>query len=472
MKSLIKYSKRLFISLLFLLGILIIAIFFSIPPSNDSSWRIVTPTLEGDLVFVNVNVIDVELGKTSYSQDVFVSSGRIQKIVSTGVLSYINYQLIDGENKYLSPGLIDSHVHLFEWQSLPRFLSSGVTTVRNMQGMPIHSRWKIAQRKWKLTGAKLISASPTINGNNNAGPFHQVVDNPSDAIELIKKYKKLNYDLIKVYSDLDKAVAKAILDTASELSIPVSGHIIRSLTLTEQSSQMISVEHIEDIYQTLLGNKYDAEKVKKIAKILIDSNTSVTTSLVAFENILQASKEGKEMLSNIPFTSMNSFMQFLGEKTMNEYFETKDNKWLRDKYSGMQKIVRYFDEAGVSLAMGTDTGPALTIPGYSVHEELKLLSDAGLSTKSILKTATIKGAELIGLSQSLGQVKVGFQADLLLLEDNPLDSIDTLRQPIAVMGNGKVFTGKELISLQELGLQHTSFYETVGGLIEHIANLK
>jgi len=456
-------------ALFLVLGLLIR---FSFPSKELDDLPLVNPTTSSKLVITDVNLVDVERGEILFNKDVYVEEGIISSISAANTESRQGYYIVEGQGTYLSPGLIDSHAHIFEPQALSRYLANSVTTVKNMQGMPIHLRWKKAQQQEKIVGSTILTAGPTLNGENNSGPFHQIVTSEQDAERLVREQKQKGYDLIKVYSDLDKTTGSAILKAAKQQNLPVSGHVMYSLSLTEQTEWMQSIEHIEDVYQILMGNKFEQEKLNKIVKILLQSDTAVSTSLVAFQHILRASNEGVAMLEAEPFQTMNPFMFFLGEKTMGDWFVTEDNTWMANKYLAMQKIIKTFDDAGVKLVMGTDTGPALTIPGYSVHEEFKLMAEAGLSNETILKSSTINAASLLTSEIPLGQIKNGYVADLVLLGDNPFKQLSTFKNPIAVIHRGNLYDSKELYELNKVGLSHESFYNTAGGLIEHLFSLE
>jgi imidazolonepropionase-like amidohydrolase len=93
--------------------------------------------------------------------------------------------------------------------------------------------------------------------------------------------------------------------------------------------------------------------------------------------------------------------------------------------------------AGVQLIAGTDTGALYVIPGFSMHDELQLMVDAGLSTLTVLQSATINAAKFLGKEKDLGTIEKGKLADLVLLDGNPLDNIKNTRRIAAVVVNGR-----------------------------------
>jgi hypothetical protein len=112
-------------------------------------------------------------------------------------------------------------------------------------------------------------------------------------------------------------------------------------------------------------------------------------------------------------------------------------------------LVRTLYEAGAKLAVGTDTPNPFLVPGFSVHDELAALVDAGLSPREALILGTRRAAELLRVSDNTGAVAVGMRADLLLLSDNPLAHIRHARRPVGVMVRGRWIPEAELAAMRQ-----------------------
>ena len=441
---------------------------YSARSSHQDELTTILPSYDGKLVIQNIHIASKQSPKLV---NIYLSDGKIERITDTDESIDSNYQLVEGHGHYIMPALIDSHAHIFEPSALTRYLSHGVTYIRNMQGMPIHLRLKQALREGTLTGAELITATPTLNGNSHSGPFHKIMNRPEELAPAIRYYKKQGYDFIKVYDGLSKPVALEIFKLAETAGLKVSGHLVKTLSVPEQASRMASIEHIEELFQTGLDFKYTKERSIKLAKQLLESKTMVTTTIVAFQHIYQVGKDREIDEEIMPVNSMNPLTRTIGEKGMQDWIQAENNDWMGRKYLGMELILNDLVEVGVPLALATDAGPALTIPGYSVYEEIKLLSEAGLSNEVIIEAATVNNAKLLGIEDKLGQVKPGFQADLLITINNPFDHLSTLKSPYSVIKEGQVFEGKSLLALKMAGLKHQSFMKTLGVLIDHWWNL-
>jgi imidazolonepropionase-like amidohydrolase len=100
-------------------------------------------------------------------------------------------------------------------------------------------------------------------------------------------------------------------------------------------------------------------------------------------------------------------------------------------------VIKVLHDGGVNLVPGTDSNTEYAIAGVALHEEMELLIAAGLSPYEVLRTATVNSARLLGSLDRLGTIEVGKDANLILVEANPLDGLATLRAPTGVMVNGR-----------------------------------
>ena len=446
-----------------ILGLLITAVSLS---RSDSFTQVAADT-EGAWLLVNARLA----GANEQPVNLFIQDGKIEQITSKADELPTGVRVVDVEGQYLMPALMDSHAHIFEPTALTRYLAHGVTTIRNMQGMPAHLRWREAQKQGQHTGSRMLTATPTFNGNSDSGPFHKVVTNPDEVDSLLKDYKQQGYDFVKVYEGLSKEVAERLLAVAEIEGLPVSGHIIHSMKVSEQIKGMRSIEHIEDIFQSVLGFKYDAELMQKVADALKAEGTMVTTTMVAFEHIHRYGMQREQAAETLPLETMNPMLLMMGEGGMQSWIEAEDNSWMERKYQGMEKILLDLTRNDIPLAVGSDTGPALTIPGYSLIEELMLLSKAGLDNQTIIEGVTLNNARLMGLAETHGQVREGFIADLILLESDPYEDLETLWEPKAVIQEGHYYGEQQLEKLNSVGQSHQSFFATAGVLLDHIWSL-
>lgn len=130
----------------------------------------------------------------------------------------------------------------------------------------------------------------------------------------------------------------------------------------------------------------------------------------------------------------------------------------------LQKITGQLHQAGITLLVGSDSGVLLSPHGLATHTEMALMQQARLPTIDVLRAATINAAKALGKEHELGQVAVGFNADLILSEHNPLESMETLKEPAAVVKQGRFLSKAELERLRKKSIDDRSFWEELNTL--------
>jgi len=376
---------------------------------------------------------------------------------------------VDGLGQFLLPGLVDAHVHVFDPQDLGLYLSHGITSVRNMAGMPVHLRWQEEIRQRRLVGSRLMSYSPALNAGSDMGPFHKRVESPEQGRALVRKFAGMGYQGIKVYNGLDKAMLAAIMDEAGKLGLPVAGHPSKEFDFVENIQMpMASIEHVEELFQVGLKYKATRATVDQITQQIAESNVPIVSTLVAFDNIHQASVDGHAFKESIEWDYLTGFTSFVGEKQLSPQFESQNSDWESKKTRAHFAITRALFEKGAVIAIGSDTGPALTMPGLSFHREIEILDSLGIKKNKILKSATEVSSKLIDNKNICGKVKVGCIADLILVAENPLENLKTLAEPDYVFLEGQVFDRENLEQLRAQGKSHHSFYTVLGWLLESL----
>jgi len=407
----------------------------------------------------------------SYNKTILIENGQIKNIIEDSINIPPKYKVVDIEGRYVTPGLIDMHAHIFDRSDLPMYLSYGVTTVRNMMGFPMHLRWREQVRMNEYPGSKLITASPTINSGSDKSPFHKNISETQEGINAVKEYKKLGYDFIKIYGGLNKEQLEGIVDEATKNDLIVAGHPPQGIELEDYLKLNInSYEHVEEVIQSMMNYKLDTILGRQIAKQLKASDAKITVTLSPFYNIYKSTLEGEHFITTIPKYKINPFTRFIGKKQLSEWVGTNEGtyKWNKEKYECMEDLTKILYEENVELLLGTDTGPNLTIPGITVHDEMELLSKVGISNIDILKSGTINASKALGLSNELGSIEQGKQANIIISDQNPLDKISTLRFPHLILNNGVVYNTSAINELRELGLDKSNLLMTIGRFIDHM----
>ena len=463
----IKYSCYLLLGLLALL-------LLSIPISVfERPGDLLSVDTSSPLILDNVNVVDVRTGQVFEHRQIQISGGLIESIQSAGTSSGPEFERIDLEGAYIVPGLFDMHVHIHDRKYLALNLAYGITSVRNMRGLPMHLRWKAELEQGLWLGSKLYTSSPVLDGEKYAHALQQVVTSPEEARKLVRTYQTAGYDLIKAYGYLDKAVFEAIVDEANTLGIPVTKHgpnPVAGATI-ESNRGLQSLEHVEDIFQGPLNYEFDRDVLVDWIAELKAIDPVVTPTLATFDHLTLLSEQKDAFIDDLPLDTLNPLY-----RTINREFEVlrwleaseEQVEWNKAEEAHLLEIVRELDMQGIKLLVGSDAGTLYMPPGTSTHREIALMTQAGLSPITVLQAATINAAETLGKGDQYGSIEVGKIADLVVVAQNPLEGLETLRQPKAVIKAGQWIPETDLAALRESGKKPSNFYISLGRLMEDL----
>jgi hypothetical protein len=471
MKKFKSILKKFFIGIITILVLAILILAISIPVGKSSESPIENPGISyKKIVLTNANVIPMTTDTVLKNQHIYIVNGKIIDINSDTFSIQPDYTEINIKGAYVVPGLIDMHAHIFDRTDLPQYLSYGVTTVRNMMGFPMHLRWKDQLKNNEFPGSMLITATPTLNSGNNAGPFHKIITTETEAKEMIELYANAGYDFVKVYDDVELPVLKVIEETAKDHNLMVVGHPPAITLKALLSSSLVSIEHVEEL-RKFLDEENSEASMKAVAKQLKQSNKAVTINLIAFYRVYKTAMEGQPYLYRLNLNKINPVTAFISQKQLGDYTEAGSGykAFAAKKFAALQRFAKILTDEGVTILFGTDSGPNFITPGNSIHEEIALLTDAGISAYDILKSATINASSVLQKSD-LGQITIGYKADLLILNENPLTQLETLKNPRMIVTGNYYYTENEIKKLRSIGETKQSTYATIGLFLEHLIN--
>lgn len=409
---------------------------------------------ENSYLIKDVNVIPMTKDTVVLHQNVLIRDGKIESI--SGDIPEIDVTVIEGKGKFLSPGLIDAHVHVWDKQEFGLYLANGVTAVRNAWGMPFHLRFKKDTNHDKLLAPLFITTTPKLTGAQNA-EFDQLgVKNAKHAEELLHHFHEQGYDLVKTYAGVPEDIFDAILRESEKNGMPVVAHPSFEVPYEYHFKQAIqSIEHTEDIVQNALLYKLDSLALQKVVQDYVDAKMAHTPTLTIYQNIIDIIENEELIKTTKGGEYMNPTLMSLG--SVNDY-----NRWTSEQYynpetlANIKKqhrfhlyIVKQLHDSGVKLLCGTDAGIVFNQPGFAIHEELGYFIEAGLSPYEALKTATVNPSTEIKLFNESGTVEKGKIANLILTDSNPLDNISILKNPKAVFIKGRYLEADRLNEFKE-----------------------
>jgi hypothetical protein len=416
---------------------------------------------------------------------VIVSGNRIQTIGAANSAALpSNARVVDGRGKFVIPGLWDMHVHgfvyVFSEFAGPLMIANGVTGARDM-GYYIDTtlRWKHDIALGKVIGPRLV-VGVRVDGTENQARFVAHVTTEQDGMRAVdtlarRKDGSPRADFIKTYSWVPRAAYFAIATEAKKISIPFAGHVPYSVTVEEAANAgQRSIEHEDDLMRActsrdgllraqlsdtsnlsftkagelvraqaeVMRASYDARRCSNVIAALARNRTWVTPTLVVYQphaHAFDTSATHPGLAQYVPGIVQGGWMRRANSAAPHDsiavrsYFSFDRTRELRD--------------AGVRLLAGTDTPQPFIYPGFSLHDELALLVKSGLTPLEALRTATYNPAEYLNALDSLGTIAPGKIADLVVLDANPLESIQNTRRIAAVVANGRLFERADLDSL-------------------------
>ena len=438
---------------------------------DDTPFRTkILPTIIQD-----VNVLSLDGNTFIPSQNVRIENGIIVSFDSLKS-DPEGFTLVDGEGKFLIPGLTDAHIHLFKSPNdLLLYVANGVTQIRELIGEEDHLVWKKEIEAGRI-GPDMFVSSPRLGSFGTVEGFFMSwsqgfdnIKNAKEAVKAVKYYHEQGYDGIKIYSHLNRESYKAISETAASLNMKVMGHIPFSIGFSDvYDSHQNGIAHFEEIMNALnreFGYYYweNAEeflefadkRTAEIAKELIINNITVTSSLSGTENTVKNKFDLENQLKSIDLEYVNPGLvewssliprgglgwlpevsrHQLPEGLTEEEINGRRDHWIT--YVKAEQIVaQNLIAHGVKIMAGTDANIPLKVPGFSLHEEFESLFNAGMSTAQILESTTSIPSDW--MEMNTGKIEVGKKANLVLLEKNPLEDISNTRTINSVILNGRI----------------------------------
>ena len=428
---------------------------------------VVSGTATADIAaFVNVNVIPMDQERIIEQQTVLVSDGIIDRIGDVDEVPVPEEaRVVDGTDRFLMPGLAEMHAHVPPADSadLERdfalFVANGVTTARGMLGHPSHLELRAALLRGDVFGPRLITSGPSLNGRSVSGA--------ADGARQVREQHAAGYDFIKIHPGLDDEEFAAIAAAANELGIPFAGHVPVSVGLKNAlASGMASIDHLDGymaalmppnydasggyggFFDVLLAGDVDADGIPELAA----ATAAAGTWTVPTETLVE------QLINEVPASELRNRleMRYVPAATLDRWVQAKQRQQQERGFNAeigdqairiRRSLIRELHDAGAGILLGSDAPQVFNVPGFSLHRELQLMVEAGLTPFEALRAGTVNVARFLGLQT--GVIETGREADLVLLDANPLADISNTGRVHGVMVRGDWYSSADLKALLE-----------------------
>ncbi|WP_400078809.1 amidohydrolase family protein [Winogradskyella sp. R77965] len=438
-----------------------------------------------DLAIKDIQIFDSETTKVLENKTVLINADTIAAIIDSKS-SFRAKKTIEGNNRLLTPGFIDTHVHtvgnygaqatspenykedngleMLRDLQAEHYLNHGVTTIIDM-GQP--EPWIDVTLDWQKNPTPnhpniFICGGSMVSDEDRRQPEHHIeVMNPENGREKVREYASRGLKYMKLYSKLKKADYEAMADEAKKQGIIINSHVDNNrVTISEGIDYGVkNFEHFFTLTPSILN--YDEHWPKMNAMYDIKMNSSIdefAAQMVYFFGYIESNKEYENRLMTLldkmaaegaTFSSaLNVVASAAGQSdffTSFEYFPIRDapmvnynskqQKQLDLAYEAFMKYIKIAHDKGVKLRVGTDC----RFGGRAFLSELILFNKAGFSVGETLQIATLNGYEAMDLDSNRGRIEVGQTADLILFDKNPFSTIDNVLSEKIIIKDGLVF---------------------------------
>lgn len=431
------------------------------------------PDVPADLLILNTNIIDVETGEIAENKTIEIRNGEVAGIHKAGAEIEAT-DSINATGKYVMPGLWDMHVHFRGGDTLVAenkdllelYIANGVTTVRDAGGdiTPAILEWKNEIENGELTGPQIFTSGPKLDGADPSWAGSLELTSVVEVSPAFDSLESLNVDYVKLYdSTIPADVYLAAIEEAEERELPVTGHMPFSVDFNDAVAA--GLDATEHMYYILKGSSSAEEQITEAVRQEGYGFWAALTEVVETYDDQTAQETYRQMAEAgtgvVPTLYIGKVLAYLNEEdhTDDAYLEhigegiqetyegrlqsarnqseeaTQRRRNLRDRFVNMIPDIH---KAGVPILAGSDSGPynSFVYPGRSLHKELQELVAAGLTPLEALQTSVINGPEFFDVDNRYGKIQMGYVADLLVLNSNPLEEIENTEDIHSVIVQG------------------------------------
>jgi imidazolonepropionase-like amidohydrolase/ketosteroid isomerase-like protein len=415
------------------------------------------------LAIVHVTVIEMTGAPPQPDRTVLVLGDRIVRVAPAGEVEVpAGARVLDGRRRWLIPGLWDMHAHTSRPErDLRLYVANGITGIRDMggeaPGNPANTPgtfsipWSAlrpirdAILAGRTRGPHIVAAGVMLDAPK-PWPGTLGVADSDDARAIVRRLHDERVDFIKIGSGVTPGSFVAIADEARRAGLPFAGHVPNGMTALEVADAgQRSIEHLMGLPDGCFADAGPDSNCTMVLRKLATSGAWSVPTLIAWRGRLLAADAG-----------MNARPELRYVPDLAARWAAADSAPIGAALEGNRRTFAQFlaavgrlRAAGVSILAGTDCANAYVVPGFALHDELRLLVEAGLTTADALAAATAAPTRFLGLSDVMGTIAPGKRADLVLLDADPLADIGNTSRISAVVLGGEILDRAALDSMLE-----------------------
>ncbi|RTE86611.1 MULTISPECIES: amidohydrolase family protein [Gammaproteobacteria] len=343
---------------------------------------------------------------------------------------------IDGQSRWVTPGLIDAHVHAWG-NALVQTLSRGVTTVVDMFGDPNFLMQHRAQREVSeythnadIFGAGLLVTAPDGHGTQY-GISVPTMSSPDQAEQLVEQRIESGSDFIKiVYTRETSTYQHAPSISLEELTAVIeAAHANDMLAIVHIADHDSALDAVRAGADGLVHSFFDQVVSDELISLMQANGTFVIPTMIVYEGMLRDELNQEVLYSNDSLTIERS-----ARSTLQRSFGA-DNQFPAHFYNNLLETTGKMHEAGIPILAGSDAPNPNTAHGWSLITEMLMLQKAGMPAAEVIRAATANTAQAFSLEHR-GVIQPGVRADFVVLDSSPLTDLSVFLTPHEVWKNG------------------------------------
>jgi hypothetical protein len=415
--------------------------------------------------FVDVTVIPMTAEHLLPNHTVVVQDGRIVAVGPTARVTIPREAVrIDGRGKYLVPGLAEMHAHVPPQTTQPDLLAdimflyvaNGVTTIRGMLGAPYQLALREQLRRGEVLGPRFYVGAPSINGNT--------APNPETGARLVREHRAAGYDLVKIHPGPSRATYDAVIAAGRDAGITFGGHVPAAVGLAHAiASSQGTIDHLDGYIEEAAGgvagvpmqatwHAADTAMLRDWARRTREAGLFVVPTQFLWQNLMYPpdpdSAAARPEMRYVPAPWVTGWTSQARNRLAQNAQQGVTPADAEVLFAKRNLLLKALAAEGGTVLMGTDSPQMFNVPGFALHRELAVMADAGMTPYQILQSGTVNVAayvrRILGQEANFGMIVVGQEADLVLLDANPLEGVGNLARRAGVMVRGRWVPRAEL----------------------------